>query len=417
MNMIRIPYLWELFLQAIQAFLGNRLRTFLSIIGITLGIAAVIVIGVISDGGRVAVTRELETFGLKSVWVFRNWQDMDPRRIARKGSGIDERDYKVIREGCCSAVRRVTPIVRPKFRLLIRSEGRYANASISGVNENYMAINNDFPAIGRSLRVSDVERDRFVAVIGSEVSEHLFGKDRNPVGQDIRIGNHKFNVIGMLSPKSRNLLASIGSAGGESSNDRILIPYTVLQRMTDGNDQIDSVQAEASSLEQSGMAMDQIIAIFNRRHSGLFSYRANSMAKWVDNANSILDGVSKVGVVAASVSLVVGGIGIMNIMTTSVLERTKEIGLRKALGARRRDILIQFLMEAVVISVIGGVLGLLLGVAAGFGVAVGAGFAFKLSPVYIGLALTVAIVVGLASGFYPARRAAFMQPVEALRYD
>ena len=405
----------EILGQAAAALHDNRLRTVLSILGIAIGIAAVMAVGTVGKGGHHLIFSELETFGLRSIWVFRDVEDKNPDRAQRKGSGVDNADYEAIAAGCCPAVLRATPIVQDKrTQHAIRVGARFSRGRIEGVNENYVAINNDAIATGRGLRADDVERARRVAVIGTDVQADLFGA-RDAIGRELRIGEEKFRVIGILQSKDRGFLASIGSSGGENANDRVLIPYRTYQQMR-GNKEVDWLQAETRGLEHTDAAVAQITALLMRRHHD-FKYRAVTMAQYIETANRILQGVSLIGVIAASVSLLVGGMGIMNIMSTSVLERTREIGLRKALGARRSDILAQFLLEAILISAIGGIAGVTLGALTSAALAAFTGFPLLPSWPMVALAFIVSIGVGLLSGYYPAHRAARLHPVIALRHE
>ena len=401
--------------QSLLALRDNRLRTVLSILGIAVGIAAVMAVGAISQGGHYLIFSELETFGLKSVWVYKNNTEKDPRRAVRSGSGIDNDDYIALRD-CCSAAARISPMVVSPERQIIRVGDRYSNAHIEGVGAEFSQINNDKLALGRTISADDEARRRYVVVIAPQVQEDLFGKQQNPIGNEIRIGNEKFTVIGLLQAKNRDFLASIGSSGGQDANNRLQIPYLIYQQII-GKKEISFIQAEAVSLELAEAATQQIKNILQRRHRGQYVYKSEAMATYIATTNRILQAVTLIGVIAASVSLLVGGLGIMNIMSTSVLERTREIGLRKALGAGKRDILTQFLMEATLISAIGGALGLALGAAAGYGLALATGFPLAPSLLTVSIALIVSIGVGILSGYYPAHRAAQLHPVEALRYE
>jgi putative ABC transport system permease protein len=401
-------------LQAWSALRDNRLRTGLSIAGVTIGIMAVIAISTVSRGGRYIIFSELETFGLTSVWIARDYRDTDPHRSVRQGTGIVDEDYLAVDARSCPAIRRITPIVeQPHQRLLVRLGNHYAKATIQGVGADYFEINNDLFTAGRAFRSQD--ESRHVAVIGVDVARDLFGKYGDAVGQSIRIGQDKYVVIGVLGPKDRGFLSSIGS-GGQNPNQRLLIPYKVLQQLT-GNKDIDLLQGEAVSVASADAAENQLTALLRTRHSDRFLYRADAMKQYIETANRILRGVSMIGVVAASMSLIVGGTAIMNIMSVAVIERTREIGLRKAVGATRSDVLLQFLMEAVLISLLGGLLGLVLGIAVSSGLAILTGFPLTPSWTTVAIGLCVSIAVGLMSGYYPAYRAAALRPVDSLRYE
>lgn len=403
-------------LQAFYALRDNRLRSVLSIIGIAVGIAAVMAVGTVSKGGSYLIFSELKTFGLNSVWVYRDRNDKDPNRLVRQGSGLDSYDYEALQRHCCSAVLHLSPVVTGHNRSVIQTRNKYSNAQIYGVNPDYLLINNDHITHGRNFREHDIKRNRAVAIVGPAVVSDLFGEGVNPVGREIRIGLRRFTVIGLLEGKSRDFLASIGSAGGQDANNRILIPFSLYQQIN-GSKSINFLHIQAVSVDEAKHASDQVIAFLERRNGKNYKYTSQTMASYINTAQRILDGVAMIGIVAASISLLVGGLGIMNIMSTSVLERTREIGLRKAIGASERDILFQFLMEAIVISTAGGMIGLCLGAGASVVLAMVTGFPLAPSPIVIVIALLVSAVVGVASGFLPARRASRLHPVEALRYE
>lgn len=412
--MKKLRFILDRFSQALFALRDNRLRTLLSIAGIAIGIAAVMAVGTISKGGNHLVYSELETFGLNSLWVYRDFQDKDPHRRIREGSGISEKDYQSL-NNCCDAIKRLSPKVNPKKRLIIQTTNHYSNAKIEGVGLAFIKINNDTLVHGRTFRSKEISGARSVAILGPTAVHDLFG-DGNPIGEEIRIGIRKFTVIGELKSKSRDFLASIGSSGGQDANNRILLPYSAVQQMN-GNNRIGYFHAEAVQQSDADKAAMQLINHLKHRNRSHYNYKSETMASYLSTTDRILGGVGIVGIVAASISLLVGGMGIMNIMSTSVLERTREIGLRKALGARRKDILWQFLLEAVIISGIGGFIGLLLGGGSSFVIAKITGFPLIPSPLAIFAAFVVSVLVGILSGYLPARRAAGLHPVEALRYE
>ena len=401
--------------------LGDRkLRTALCIAGIAIGIAAVTLIGVVTQGGKQIVFSELQTFGLRSVWIYRDPKLTDPYRVARVGTGIDNDDLAALREsGCCMTLTRITPVVYGAGKgppTLARAGRRYSSISTQGVGADYLDINNDRITSGRGFNAIDIERARHVAIIGEKARQELFEAQDNPVGREIRLGAEGFEVIGVLAAKDRSLLASIGSAGGQDANNRVLIPYRRLQAMIN-SDQIELLQAEVSAGTPAQAAVERATQFLTQRHHGAFGYASETMEQYGQTAHNILGGVSTIGIVAASVSLFVAALGILNIMSTSVLERTREIGVRKALGGTQGEILLQFLLEAGLISLSGGVIGLVLGGAVSVAIARLTGFPTIPSVSLIVLGLVVAILVGLVSGLYPAWRAARLRPVEALRYE
>lgn len=406
--------LFDYFGEAFRALKDNRTRTLLSILGIMIGIAAVIAVSTISKGGNHLIFRELETFGLKSVWVYRHYNNKDPNRKARKGSGIENKDLNLLLS-CCDGIDKFSPIVRPNDTLIIQTHNRYSNASIKGVNAEFSDIANDKLNRGRFLQRGDISKRRAAAVIGPTVAKDLFGAS-NPIGKVFRIGLKKYTVVGLLSEKSRDFLSSIGSAGGQDANNRILIPYTTLQKHN-GNEKINFIRIRAQSLAVAETAARQVGSTLERAHKNQFDYTHETMAQYIKTTNRILNGVEMIGIVAASISLLVGGMGIMNIMGTSVLERTREIGLRKAMGAREKDILWQFLIEAIFIALIGGTAGLILGGAMSVLLAHLTNFPLTPSINIILLAIIVSILTGILSGYLPARRAAQLHPVDALRHE
>ncbi|MEW8506094.1 MAG: ABC transporter permease [Candidatus Thiodiazotropha sp.] len=414
MKQLRIAI--ELIKEALRALRENRLRSLLSVVGIAIGIAAVMTVSAVSSGGKAFVIKELETFGLRSVWVVRDYNDKDPNRRIREGSGLQQRDLDLLQGDCCPAVERISPVLLMNKNTIVQWGNRYSNASIKGVNAEFLTINNDRVKQGRGFRVKEVEARRPLVLIGETVGKDLFPQVENPVGRHLRIGGRKYRVIGVLEYKSRDLLASIGSGGGEDANNRILLPYTLVQQMN-GNREISYLQAEAVSLQQAERAATQLKQVLQRRYRGAYQYSQVTLASYLKTVERILGGITAMGVVAASTSLLVGGIGVAGIMSTAVVERIREIGVRMAVGATRREILFQFLAEAVLISVIGGFAGLAIGLMLGGVLDLVTGFPLIPTSSGIFVGLLVSVLVGLASGYLPAQRAAGFLPVEALRRE
>jgi len=403
--------------QALTALNVHRRRAALSILGITIGIAAVMAVGTISRGGNHLIYRELETFGLNSVWLYRNWNTQDVKLREKPGSGIDNADFISLQNDADElGIRHITPIVTPHYDWVSKQGSREANAQILGVGRDYTSIANDKLLAGRWFNQNDIDTRQSVTLLAPQAATVLIEPNTDPVGQRIYIDGKRFLVIGLLAEKSRDFLASIGSAGGQNANDRILMPYTVLQRMQ-GNKDIRNLQLEVKEFDKAASVAETARQRLLENHASGFDYQAETMASYIETTNRILNGVSIIGIVSASISLLVGGMGIMNVMGTAVLERTREIGVRKAIGAREKDIMTQFLMEAGLISAIGGLMGLLVGTVASTVLAKVTDFPLIPSPSQVLLALVISIVVGLLSGFLPARRAARMKPVQALRSE
>lgn len=415
MTAIHIDIFRDVLTQALSSLKENKLRTMLSILGITVGIAAVTVVGTVSEGVQKYIYAELDTYGLETIWIYRKWEDDNPFRAARKGSGIDNDDLNAMRS-CCPSVRYVSPVVySKKYKERMRSKGRFSTVNLEGVGIHYLDINNDFITSGRELRQEDIQRRKPVALIGTRVRDELFGEHVNPLKRIIRWGDIRLTVVGVLEFKSRDILTQLG-ADDFDINKRILIPYTLYQQQFGVKD-IHTLQAEAISVEKINAATSELTELLSRRHNNHYKYVDENMEGWIGTAENILRNISLVGLVAASISLLVGGLGIMNIMGTSVVERTREIGIRKALGAYRQDILAQFLMEATVVSVVGGVLGMVLGIVASYVIGYFSGYSLGISWFTAFIALVVSIGVGMASGYLPAVRAANLKPVDALRYE
>ena len=397
---------------ALEALMTSKFRTFLAVLGIIIGVAAVIMVASTSKSGKAVIFQELETFGLKTLWVFRSYQDDQPGKTAKQGSGIDNDDVEAIAREC-DAVKRISPVIR-KWGWWAKYDNSYSRIRLVATTPDYIEINNDSVLRGRGLLPSDVKYRKNACLIGTEVAEDLFPAE-NPLGRDIRIGDYRYTVVGVLKVKDRDFLSSISSTGGMDANGRVVIPISLYQHQYNTRN-VDYVQAETVHISLAARAAEQIKNVLLRRHKGTYHYGSQSMQQYIQTANNILRVVTWIGNIAAAISLLVGGIGIMNIMTASVVERTQEIGTRKALGARKADITMQFLTESVMIGFFGGAIGIVLAVGLIFLVEFLSNKPLLLASEYIAISLFVSIVIGVLSGIYPASRAASMDPVDALRF-
>jgi len=407
----------DVFEQALFSLLDNKLRSSLSILGIAIGIGAVMAVGSVAQGIRDYVYAELESYGIRTIWVYRaREENPDPNKAVRQGSGISNDDYEyfVKHKSCCSALKRITPQVYWAQQKPVRVANDFYVPNMEGVGVEYLDIANDKLEAGRNFTLNDISRRYSVAIIGPKAAQDMYGHS-NPIGKSFRYFDKKYTIIGLLKSKSRDILAKV-NADSYDINKRILIPYTNLQSIL-GSKDIHTLLGEGYSLEGTVDAMEQVKTVLSRRNNDRFTYKSENMQAWIDNAEHYINKIRLIGLSIAALALFVGGMGIMNIMSTSVIERTREIGIRKALGAQYEDIRFQFLMESTTLSVLGGAIGLLLGIIAT--VIIGKIFGYDFYPSWIvgAIAIAVSALVGMFSGFFPARHAARMNPVDALRYE
>jgi len=417
MEILLMHNLNEKLKQAFSAIKENRTRTLMSIIGIAVGIAAVMTIGILTQSGKKFIYTELETYGLNSLWVYRNWQDDNPFEQQRQGSGITTEDYQALKKDCCSEVASLSPEVYTKeWFKNIRVGNSYVKSGVVGVGVSFLDINNDSLRKGRNFRPSEIRNRKNVVIIGPKVKDELFGDQVNVIGKVVKFDNVQLTIIGVLKEKKRDFLSAIGATDGYDENNRVIIPYSFYQQLL-GSKDIHTLRAEARTKKGVNKALDQLTTALSRRHNNQFQYQTESMKGWIKTTEQVLQTISILGTAGALVALIVGGIGVFNIMSSAVVERTREIGIRKAIGASPQDIMFQFLLESVYISIIGGIVGIIFGVVILIGMILWSGF--MLSPAWsvLFVGLLVSVLVGISAGYLPARKAAKMTPAEALRFD
>jgi putative ABC transport system permease protein len=405
---------------ALVGITANKLRAFLTMLGIIIGVAAVITLISVGRGVEAVVINEFQGLGNNLLFVFPGDIDpSDPRPPRSGGAGLTLDDADALADPF--RVPDLLGVVPSYDRPAIVTRGRQeTRTTISGTTPQFPLVRNFYPALGAFFTGQDLSSGSRVAVIGQSVYEELFQPGEFPIGEDIRINNVNFRIIGMLEEK--------GGSGFNDQDDVVLVPITTAQqrlfpaRRADGKLRVDVIYAQAISEERQEAAIIQMETVLREQHNITFrdedDFTILSQSELL-GAFSEITGVLTIFLgVIAGISLLVGGIGIMNIMLVSVTERTREIGLRKAVGAKYRDILTQFLVEAVVIASVGGLIGLGLG-------AIGAAVISDLSPLLdptldwnsVVLAIGFSAGVGLFFGLYPATRAARLNPIDALRYE
>ena len=402
---------WETIRVAIDSLLRHKTRALLTMLGIIIGVGAVVAMVAVGQGAQMAVETQIASLGTNVLMVFPGATSFGG---VSSGAGVakalDEGDIEAIRTEA-PAVAAVTPTTRTNRQVVAGNLNWFT--SIQGGNPDFFSIRDWKLQSGDLFTDQDVRGATKVCVLGQTVVDQLF-PDTDPVGQTIRIGNLPFKVLGTLTPKGQNAM-------GQDQDDFIVAPFPTVQKKIQGSDHVSQILVSAVSKEQIPQAQTQIKELIRSRHK-IPDWQENDFTIRTQTDISNMAGqTSRIMTMLlasiASVSLLVGGIGIMNIMLVSVTERTREIGLRISIGARRRDILQQFLIEAIVLSLIGGIIGVGLGLAACKVIASLAGWAVLVSPASVATAFLFSAFVGVFFGFYPARKASGLSPIEALRYE
>ena len=396
--------------QSFRAILANKVRSFLSMLGILFGVAAVIAMLALGQGAKVSMEERIKSLGSNLLSI--QGGSARIRGIAR-GTGSITRfmpaDVDAIR-GLKPIVKKASAYVSGSGQLVYKNENW--NTRIEGVGYDYAQMRATTPKLGRWFLPKEISKRDKVAILGLTVVEKLFG-NQNPIGETIKINRINFKIIGIAPEK--------GATGWHDQDDIVYIPVTTAMYRVLGKDYLDGIYIEisdAESIEEGQGEIEQLIAKRHRIYKNPDDYfHMHNMSEMQEMLSSTTKTMSLLLGCIAAISLLVGGIGIMNIMLVSVTERTREIGLRKAVGARAKDIMTQFLIESVVMTLSGGFLGVILGVLTALLLSVLAGWATRVSVSNIILAAGFSIAVGIFFGLWPAKKASRLNPIEALRYE
>jgi len=398
---------------ALKALSRNKMRTILTMLGMIIGVAAVITMVALGKGAQTSIEDQIKAAGTNMIIVNAgNFFAGGVRQGQGMSTSLMPEDAEAIREQV-AGVQYLAAGVQSRRDQVIAGNQNWSTR-IQGTDVDLPLIRSWAMQHGTFFTPQDVNSAAKVAVLGSVVRDMLFGEGEDPVGQVIRVRNQPFRVIGVLASKGQ-------AAMGEDQDDQVLVPYTTVQKKLMGIQHIHNITISATTAAEAIPVADRIVAVLRTRHKLMPGDTDDFMVRTLEEMAAVRSEATQTMTYLlasiAGVSLLVGGIGIMNIMLVSVTERTREIGLRMAIGARNRDVLLQFLVEAIVISLFGG----LIGIALGFGIAQGLtrslGWPTMVAPNAVALAFGFAAVTGIFFGFYPARKAAALDPIEALRYE
>jgi putative ABC transport system permease protein len=395
---------------ATQSILKNKMRAALTMLGIIIGVGAVIVMVAVGYGARTRIQAQINNLGTNMIVITPGAaQQAGVSQGAQAFPNLSIKDVDKIRSES-QLVAAVSPVIVSRAAV-IGPSGNW-RTQINGVDTDFQTIRDWQASSGDFFTADDVRSSHKVAVLGNTVAQNLFpGQD--PVGAEIQIRNSVYKVTGVLSPKGQN-------AGGTDSDDVVLMPYTTASATLSGRTFIPQILASTTNQQDIPAAQEEIRTLLRESHKitdGNDDFTVKNQADLATAAESSTKVMTLLLAAIASISLLVGGIGIMNIMLVSVTERTREIGIRMAIGARGSDVLTQFLVESIVMGILGGVVGLLVGYAGAKVLGHFTGWETVISPIVMVVAVGFSGAVGVFFGYYPARKAAALNPIEALRYE
>lgn len=403
----------NLFKIALRAIAANKLRSFLTMLGIIIGVASVIAMMAIGQGSKKSIQANISEMGSNMIMI-RPGQDKGPGGAQQDASDMQTmklKDYEALKEQS-KYLAAISPSVNASGQFI--NGNNNTPSTIYGISPDYLEIRQLKLEDGEMFTDEDIKTSAKVCVIGKTVADNLFTNGEDPVGKVIRYNKIPFRIVGVLKSKGYNSF-------GMDQDDMVLAPYTTVMKRILSVTYLQGINASAITEDMTDLAIDDITSILRESHklkgADEDNFTIRSQQEMAEMMNSTSDTMTILLLVVACISLVVGGIGIMNIMYVSVTERTKEIGLRMSVGARGIDILNQFLIESVLLSVTGGLIGVFCGIGAAVGINVFAHWPIQIQPWSVLLSFAVCSATGIFFGWYPAKKAASLDPIEAIRYE
>lgn len=402
----------NLFKIALKALNNNKMRCFLTMLGIIIGVGSVITMLAIGQGSKDSIKKQISEMGSNMIMIHPgNMERGGVRQSSDDMQTLKVTDYENIRDEA-TFVAAVSPMVSSQGQFICGANNY--PSSVEGATPEYLEIRKLKVKDGTVFSDADVKRAAKVCIIGKTVADNLFPNGENPIGRVIRFNSIPMTVVGLLESKGYNSM-------GQDQDDIVIAPYTTVMKRILAIDYIQGIFASALSEDVTEEATEEISGILNRNHKikddSERDYDIRSQQELSDMLNSTSEMMTLLLACVAGISLLVGGIGIMNIMLVSVTERTREIGLRMSIGARGVDILTQFLIEAIIISITGGIIGILFGAGASLAVKFLLNWPVSIQFYSVVLSFVVCTVTGVFFGWYPAKKAAALDPIEALRYE
>ncbi len=402
----------NLFKIAYQAILRNKTRSLLTMLGIIIGISSVIAMVSLGQSSSQNINEQISTMGTNLIMVNRAFQRSGGINMGNSSSqSLTIKDCELIKKNCPS-VAKISPSVSTSGQL-VRGASNWPG-SMQGGSADFLEIRKFEIEKGTNFSENDIKEYRKVCIIGQTVVENLFEDGTDPIGQEIRFGNTPFKIIGVLKTKGQNQM-------GQDQDDIVIAPYSTVMKRLLSTQYIHMIYASAVSENACEQAVEEITEVLNQSHKikegDDADFDVRTQAELLSMLNSVSGFLTVLLAAIASISLIVGGIGIMNIMYVTVTERTKEIGLRTAIGARGRDIMFQFLLESAMLSLVGGIIGIIFGLFLSYVISMALSWPFIVSISSVIISFIVCAATGIFFGWYPAKKAANLDPITALRYE